>query len=119
MPAVQMSSNALWPAPAMTHWYVGVGAARNVAFVPAGDPQAEKPFNQQGEDTTVVRADGRPGRRGTKWFSYDVPLDPAAALLVVTYNSDNVRTATNNTPATQSAPAPTAPAAPATPAPKQ
>ena len=38
---------------------------------------------------------------------------------VVTYNSDNVRTATNNTPATQSAPAPTPPAVPATPAPKQ
>jgi len=57
--------------------------------------------------------------------SFAVPALIIAAILiiggyfVVTYNSDNVRTATNNTPATQSAPAPTPPAAPATPAPKQ
>jgi uncharacterized protein len=64
----------------------------SVAFVPAGDPDAEKPFNPKGEDTSVVRVDGRPGRRGAKWFSYDVPIDPSTPLsLVVTYNSDNRR----------------------------
>ena len=69
--------------------------AASVAFVPAGDTDAEKPFNQQGEETAVVRADGRPGRRGTKWFSYDVPIDASAPLaLVVTYNTDNRRTRT-------------------------
>jgi len=57
--------------------------------------------------------------------SFAVPAIIIAAILiiggyfVVTYNSDSVRTATNNTPATQSAPAPTPPAAPANPAPKQ
>ena len=57
--------------------------------------------------------------------SFAVPALIIAAILiiggyfVVTYNSDSVRTATNNTPATQSAPAPTPPAAPANPAPKQ
>ena len=58
--------------------------------------------------------------------SFAVPALIIAAILiiggyfVVTYNSDNVRTASTNTPATQSAPAPTAPAAPpAAPAPKQ
>ena len=53
--------------------------------------------------------------------SFAVPALIIAAILiiggyfVVTYNSDNVRTATNNTPATQSAPAP-APTPPAPPA---
>jgi hypothetical protein len=57
--------------------------------------------------------------------SFAVPALIIAAILiiggyfVVTYNSDNVRTASTNTPATQSAPAPTPPAAPANPAPKQ
>jgi hypothetical protein len=57
--------------------------------------------------------------------SFAVPALIIAAILiiggyfVVTYNSDSVRTASNNTPATQSAPAPTPPAPPANPAPKQ
>ncbi len=57
--------------------------------------------------------------------SFAVPALIIAAILiiggyfVVTYNSDSVRTASNNTPATQSAPAPTPPAQPANPAPKQ
>ena len=57
--------------------------------------------------------------------SFAVPALIIAAILIVggyflvTSNSDSVRTATNNIPATQSAPAPTPPAPPATPAPKQ
>jgi hypothetical protein len=67
-------------------------AAATVAFVPAGDPEAEKAFNQRGEDTATLRADGRAGRRGTKWFSYDLPIDSSKPLaLVATYNSDNRR----------------------------
>jgi hypothetical protein len=32
---------------------------------------------------------GRPGRRGAKWFSFDLAVDPADPLtLVVTYNRD-------------------------------
>ena len=66
--------------------------AATLAFVPAGDNDGEKPFNMRGEDTTIVRADGRPGRRSGKWFSYDVPLPPGTPIaLVVTYNSDNRR----------------------------
>jgi len=66
--------------------------AVSVGFVPAGDPKAEKAFNQQGEETTIVRAEGRPGRRSAKWFSYEVPVDANATMtLVVTYNSDNRR----------------------------
>ena len=39
-----------------------------------------------------MRVDGRPGRRGAKWFSYDVPVDASTQLsLVVTLNGDNRR----------------------------
>src|SRR5205085_2631173 len=64
--------------------------AASIAFVPAGDVDGEKAFNPQGEDTATVRIDGRPGRRGAKWFSYDVPIDPSKPLsLVATYNTDH------------------------------
>jgi len=59
-----------------------------------------------------------PPATGNDDASFAVPAIIIAAILiiggyfVVTYNSDNVRTASNNTP-TQSAPAPTPPAAPA------
>jgi uncharacterized protein len=66
-----------------------------ISFVQPGETQAEKDVNQQGEDTTIVRVEGRPGRRGTKWFSYDIPVDAASpATLVVTYHMDNRRTRT-------------------------
>jgi len=51
--------------------------------------------------------------------SFAIPALIIAAILiiggyfVVTYNSDSVRTASNSTPVTQSAPAPTPPANPA------
>jgi hypothetical protein len=56
---------------------------------------------------------GYPPRRDDASFA--VPALIIAAILivggyfVVTYNSDTVRTASNNAPATQSAPAPTPP----------
>jgi uncharacterized protein len=63
-----------------------------IAHVPAGDAEREKAFNQQGEETTIVRNDGRAGRRGAKWFSYDVPIDQSPRqAIVVTYNTDNRR----------------------------
>jgi uncharacterized protein len=71
--------------------------AATVAFLQPGEMQPERDFNQQGQDTTVVPADalGRPGRRGTKWFSFDMPVEPARPLvLVVTYHSDQRRART-------------------------
>jgi len=66
-----------------------------VAFVAPGEGQAERDANQQGEDSSIVRVDGRPGRRAGKWFSYDVAVDPGQPLmLVATYNSDTRRTRT-------------------------
>jgi DUF1680 family protein len=65
--------------------------AASVAFLQPGGQEAEKAFNQQGEETSIVRADGRPGRRAAKWFSYDVTTPAQPGALVVTYNSDNRR----------------------------
>ena len=59
------------------------------------EPAAEKPFNQRGEESTIVRTDGRSGRRAAKWFSYDLPVAAAGEVaVVVTYNSDNRRART-------------------------
>jgi hypothetical protein len=59
--------------------------AATIGFVQPGD--TEKNFNQQGEETNQDRMDGRPGRRTKKWFSYELPVDPAATL-VVTFHTD-------------------------------
>ncbi|HEY8227558.1 MAG TPA: beta-L-arabinofuranosidase domain-containing protein [Pyrinomonadaceae bacterium] len=63
--------------------------AATVAFVQPGDIQKEKAFQQQGEDSTTDRISGRTARRGKKWFSYNVPVDPSHPdALVVTYHSE-------------------------------
>ncbi len=67
-------------------------ALATVAFVQPGEMQPERNFHQQGEDTTPDRIMGRPGRRGTKWFSFDLPVDPARPMsLVATYIRDEWR----------------------------
>jgi DUF1680 family protein len=66
--------------------------AATLTFFAPGQADTDRAHNQQGEATSIVRTDGRSGRRAAKWFSYDLPLTggPAAAL-VVTYNRDNRR----------------------------
>ena len=60
--------------------------AATTTRVPIGETDKEKEFNLQGEESSVDRALGRPARRGKKWFSFDLPADPAhASTLVVTY----------------------------------
>jgi hypothetical protein len=67
-------------------------AAATLTYVPAGDSEAEKSFRFEGDDTTIVRVDGRAGRRSGKWFAYQIPIDGTdAAAVIVTYNSDNRR----------------------------
>jgi hypothetical protein len=62
--------------------------AATVGYAQPGEPH-DKEFNQQGEDSSAVRVAGRPGRRASKWFSFDLPVDPAhPMLLMVTYNSE-------------------------------
>jgi DUF1680 family protein len=65
--------------------------AATIAYLAPTDAAVEKAHNQQGEQSSVVRTDGRPGRRAARWFSYDLPLSEAPAALVVTYNRDNRR----------------------------
>jgi hypothetical protein len=63
-----------------------------IAYLAPTDPGVEKAHNQQGEQTSIVRTGGRPGRRAARWFSYELPLrEPAPRALVVTYNRDNRR----------------------------
>jgi DUF1680 family protein len=64
--------------------------AATIGFAQPGQMQAERDFNQQGEGSGPVRAEGHFGRNATKWFSFDLPVDPAHPLrLVVTYSNDN------------------------------
>jgi uncharacterized protein len=66
--------------------------AATVAYAQPGEMQPERDFNQQGEDTEPERVMGRASRRGTKWFSFDLPVDPAHPMaVVVTYYSDEWR----------------------------
>ena len=69
--------------------------AATVAYLEPGNPQRERDFNQQGENTTPTRVEQRAGRGGRGWFSFDMPVDPARAnALVVTYHMDSRRART-------------------------
>jgi DUF1680 family protein len=66
--------------------------AATISSVTIGDRESEKTFNQQGQETSVIRTDGRSGRRAIKWFSYDLPVKAQTMVtLVATYNSDQRR----------------------------
>jgi DUF1680 family protein len=63
-----------------------------VAVIRPGETDLERAFHPQGEETWTERARGRVGRRGKRWFSYDVPVEPARPMaLVVTYCHDEWR----------------------------
>ena len=55
--------------------------AATIAHADPGDREGEKKFNQQGVETSVIRTDGRSGRRAIQWFSYDLPLSGKAARI--------------------------------------
>jgi hypothetical protein len=66
--------------------------AATVVFVQPGEMQPERDFNYQGEESSPDRVMGRPGRRGSKWFSFDLPVEASRPMaLVVTYHSDEWR----------------------------
>ncbi len=67
-------------------------AQATVAVIQPGDPESERGFRQQGEETWVDRARGRSCRRGKSWFSYDMPVDPDRPMsLLLTYYHDEWR----------------------------
>jgi len=60
-----------------------------VAYVQPGEMQAERDFNEHGEDTSPDQVMNRPARRGRNWFSFDLPVDVDHSMaVVVTYYSD-------------------------------
>ncbi len=63
--------------------------AATVGFAQPGQMQAERDANYQGENAAPTQVNSRYGRRGTGWFSMDLPVDPARPMiLVVTYAGD-------------------------------
>jgi hypothetical protein len=69
--------------------------AATIAYVEAGEVYFERDFNQKGEETQPLRNQGRPGRSARKWFSYDIPVDPAHPLkLIATYHGEERATRT-------------------------
>lgn len=67
--------------------------AATVAWLQPGETVFERQFNYQaGEGAVPQRMLGRPGRHGTTWFSYDIPVDPAHPMtLIATYYSGDRR----------------------------
>lgn len=66
--------------------------AATVGFAQPGEMQAERDANEQGEDSEPDRIMGRAARRGSNWFSFDLPVDPAHPMaVVVTYYDDEWR----------------------------
>jgi hypothetical protein len=67
--------------------------AATIAWLQPGEVVFERHFNYQaGEGAVPQRLLGRPGRRGTSWFSYDVPVDAAhPMILLATYYSGDRR----------------------------
>ncbi|MGE5294167.1 MAG: beta-L-arabinofuranosidase domain-containing protein [Solirubrobacterales bacterium] len=67
--------------------------AATVAYAQPGEMQPERDFNYQaGEGASLQRIQGRPGRRATGWFSFDLPVEAERPMaLVVTYFSDERR----------------------------
>jgi len=65
-------------------------AAATIGFAQPGQMQAERDTNQQGEGSSPVHTENRFGRNATKWFSFDLPVDPSKPeTLIVTYSNDN------------------------------
>jgi len=63
--------------------------ASTIGFAQPGQMQSERDFAEKDEDSSPVQLNGKYGRQGNGWFSYELPVDPAsAATLVVTYSND-------------------------------
>lgn len=63
--------------------------AATIGFAQPGQMQTERDFAEKDEDSAPVQLQGKYGRQGSGWFSYELPVDPAnPAVLVVTYSND-------------------------------
>lgn len=63
--------------------------AATIAFAQPGQIETERDFDERGEETSPVQLAERYGRRGTKWFSFDLPVEAGHHMgLVVTFSND-------------------------------
>ena len=63
--------------------------AASVVFVKPGAQQDEQAFSPKFEESSPEMVRGRLGRRAKKWFSYELPVDPAKPMaLVVTFTTE-------------------------------
>jgi DUF1680 family protein len=63
--------------------------AATIAFAQPGQMQSERDFGQQGEDSTPLQVMGHYGRAASKWFSFDLPVEPASSMkLIVTFSNE-------------------------------
>jgi hypothetical protein len=59
-----------------------------VAFAQPGQMQPERDFNFQGDQTWTISEAERDGRVGRDWFSFELPVDTSAPMvLAITYRS--------------------------------
>jgi hypothetical protein len=66
--------------------------AATVAYAQPGEMQPERDFRMQGEETRPDRVAGRACRRGSKWFSFELPVEADKPMaLIVTYIRDEWR----------------------------
>ena len=67
--------------------------AATLAWLQPGETVFERQFNYQaGDNAFPQRILGRPGRYGTTWFSYDLPVEPVHPMtLIATYYSGDRR----------------------------
>jgi hypothetical protein len=71
--------------------------AATVGYAQPGEMQPERDYNFQGEESETAELNGRPARRGSKWFSFDLPVEATNRMaLIVTYNSEQRATRTFN-----------------------
>ena len=63
--------------------------AATIVFLTPGDADKEKTFAAKSEESATDRVQGRVGRRSKKWFSYELPVEPAKSIaLVVTFSTE-------------------------------
>jgi DUF1680 family protein len=63
-----------------------------VAYFQPGEMQPERDFEYEGDQMEDMRVEGRAGRIGGGWFSFNIPVRPEEPMaLVVTYHSGETR----------------------------
>jgi hypothetical protein len=63
--------------------------AATIAVVQPGETQSDRDFHEQGEDTAPLLWQGRHGRGGKGWFSFDLPVVTSQPVaLYVTYGGN-------------------------------